>query len=342
MSGLVDWLCVFRANTMPVVLLTVLAGFLAAGGSLISPLGAGFITFAWLFHHFSFGLNSLLDAPYDALNKPRDHALASGAISIGAAALVIHTGLFLTALLGCALALSGGGSASLSLAFLLLSVVLGYAYNAGLSRTTAWSSAPLSLSFVFLFLFAHFATTVSPTPLVPVLAAYIYLTFWFEHSWEGNLKDLGESGANLLHNLGVKRRRGRLEIPRPARAYAWGIKLAGIGLITLAIFAGNPTLPARLLWFVLASMALYSCHELTCGGRWSRVRLLFWTACEELSSFSLIPTALISTAGAWSTCGLIVFSFTWTVVLSHVMYGLKRVLGTVRRAALALERGDRN
>lgn len=298
MSELVDWLCVFRTNTMPVVLITVLAGFLAAGGNLISPLGAGFAGFAWLAHHSTFGLNSLLDAPYDALNKPKkQHPLVSGAISLETATLVIHAGLFLTALLGSALALFGGGNTSLSLTFLLLSVVLGYAYNVGLSKTTIWSSVPLSLSFVFLFLFAYFAAAASATPLMPPLAVYVFLTFWFEHSWEGNLKDLGESGANLLHNLGVRVRRGVLKIPEHARVYAWGLKLAGIGLITSLIFAGDPPLFTRALWFALASAALFSCHELTRGGRWDRNRLLFWTGCGELASFSLAPVAVAQLAG---------------------------------------------
>jgi len=321
MSRLVDWLYVFRANTMPVVLITVLTGFMAAGGDSGSPLAAGFIAFAWLAHHFTFGLNSLLDTPYDTLNKPKEqHPLASGAIFLKTAALVIHTGLFLTALLGCALALLGRGNASLSLTFLLLSLVLGYAYNAGLSKTTVWSSAPLSLSFVFLFLFAYFATTTSAVPLVPPLAAYIFLAFWFEHSWEGNLKDLGESGANLLHDLGVRTRRGVLKIPGPARAYAWGLKLAGIGLITPVILAGNPPLFTRALWFALVSIVIFSCHELTRGGRWGRNRLLFWIGCEELASFSLALAAVTQLAGAVEVSILILFSFVWVAVLSRVMY----------------------
>jgi len=320
-SKLVDWLRVFRANTMPVALLTVLAGFLAGGGDLFSPLGLGFAGFAWLAHHFTFGLNSLLDAPYDAIDKPAEHPpLVGGAISHRAANIVIHAGLFATAFLGIALALSGRGSASISLTFLLLSVVLGYAYNAGLSKVTVWSSLLLSLSFTFLFLFAYFAVTVSVIPLMPPLAAYIFLTFWFEHSWGGNLKDLGESGANLLHNLGVRVSGMILEIPERARVYAWGIKLAGVGLVTSAILREDPPPPVYVLWFAFVSVALFSCHELTRGGRWNRNRLLCWIGCEELASLSLALVVVAQLAGWAEVLTLIMFSFAWVVTLSRVLY----------------------
>lgn len=320
MSEFVDWLRVFRTNTMPVVLLTVLAGFLAGGGNPLSLLGVGFAGFAWLAHHFTFGLNSLLDAPHDALNKSmKYHPLADGAISLRTASFAIHAGLFAAALLGISFAFFGGGSAFLSLAFLLLSFVLGYAYNAGLSKVTAWSSLPLSLSFMFLFLFAYFAVAVNITPLMLLLATYVFLTFWFEHSWEGNLKDLGESGANLLRNLGVRVSGRMLKIPERARVYAWGLKLAGVGLVTFAIIRKDPPFLVCVLWFVFISVALFSCHELTRGGRWNRSRLLCWIGCEELASFSLALVAVAHLAG-WSVLAPIVFSFAWVAVLSRVMY----------------------
>lgn len=111
-----------------------------------------------------------------------------------------------------------------------------------------------------------------------------------------------------------------LEIPRRARAYAWILKLAGIGLVTSVILAGDPPLLIHALWFILASAALFSCHELTHGGRWGRDRLLFWVGCEELASLSLALVAVAQLAGWVEVLTLITFSFAWVVTLSRVLY----------------------
>lgn len=320
-SKAIDWLQVFRAPTLPAVLLPVMIGFLAGGGDAFGPLGLGFLLWAWAAHHLSFGHNSLLDAMggHDEGKDPETHPLVSGAVSVESAQRVVYPGLVLVAAYGVVLSWLGGGSGFLSLASLLLFFATGYAYN-GVSKVTRWSFLPISASFALLLLFGYFAVAEALSPQAALLASFVFLTMWFEADWEGNLKDIRTGEANMLRELGVGLELGGLAVGR-ARPYAWAVKLAGLGVITYAILRHAPTPFAVAAWATLAGVALISAHRLTTDQRWDRDRILAYTGSEELASFSLGLVAVAPAAGWGAVVALVAFSVAWVFALARITHG---------------------
>jgi len=204
-----SYLQLFRAQTAPATVFSLVVPYLLAGGRDAFTFAALF-ALGHLLHFFSFGHNSLMDYWHD-LKDPskRHHPLPSGAIRLEDAHALIHSGLAATLALLATLLWFKSVNPALSLAFALMYVVLGHAYNDGLDHYAKHSWIPISLCFTAL-VGAGWSTAGGLREEVFMLLAWAFLTVLFQIAYEGNLKDLWNPAEkyNLLRRWAVFNEKG--------------------------------------------------------------------------------------------------------------------------------------
>lgn len=184
-----DWLRLFRAQTAPATVYSLVVPYLMAGGRDPATTVALFFL-GHVLHYASFGHNSLMDFlmnfdTYDPNKK--HHPLVASRIDSIRASWVIH-GLLFTSLLGLGIIAHLHGS-TLALLALMMYAVWGYAYNNGLDHLTKHSWLPISLCFAFLPLYGYFLVRGLDVVAV-LLALWGFTVTFYQIALEGNLKDI--------------------------------------------------------------------------------------------------------------------------------------------------------
>ena len=318
-----DWLQVFRAQTAPATIILVLASYLVGGGNLFTFDGLFLGIFALLFHWFTYGHNSLMDtiAGYDLRDKQKaHHPLVRGAISYESAHKVIHTGLFILTLIAIWLALKGDGNPFLAIAWFAIFITAGHAYNDGLSKTTIWSFAPITICFTAFAIFGFYVAATEMTDLMFCVALYFAVTWLFQLSLSGELKEITEKEANLLKYMGARVGNNHLELGK-AKYYGWLVKLVNLGVGCYIIYRFGFNLLSIALFALLAALAIYFCYELTKDRIWDRNKSLVHMALEEIATIYIMPTILIPIIGLVASATLMVFGIIYFMIYNFFLWG---------------------
>ncbi len=318
-----DWLQVFRAHTAPATIILVLSSYSVGGGDLFTVEGLSLGIFALLCHWFMYGQNSLMDtvSGHDLRDKQKaHHALVRGAISLESAHKVIHTGLFILTLIGIWLALKGDGNHFLAIAWYAIVIAAGHAYNDGLSKTTIWSFAPITICFTAFALFSYYISATKMTDLMLFVALYFAVTWLFQISISGELKEITEKEANLLRYMGARIDDNRLELGK-AKYYGWLVKLVNLGLGCYIIYRFGFNLLSIALFALLAALAIYFCYELTKDRIWDRNKSLVHMALEEIATIYIIPTVLIPVIGIAASATLMLFGIVYFIIYNIFLWG---------------------
>ena len=317
------WLQIFRAQTAPATIILVLSSYLVGGGNLFTVEGLSLGIFALLFHWFTYGHNSLMDtvSGHDLRDKQKaHHPLVRGAISLESAHKVIHTGLFILTLIGIWLALKGDGNPFLAMAWFAIFITAAHAYNDGLSKTTVWSFAPIAICFTAFALFSYYISATKMSDLMFFVALYFAVTWIFQISLSGELKEITEKEANLLRYMGAKISNNRLELGK-AKYYGWLVKLVNLGVGCYILYRFGFNLLSIALFALLAALAIYFCHELTKDRIWDRNKSLVHMALEEIATIYIIPTVLIPVIGIAASATLMLFGIVYFILYNIFLWG---------------------
>lgn len=200
-----EWLQLFRAQTAPATVYSILVPYLLAGGRDWIVVLTVMILGTFL-HYFTFGHNSLMDYWYDREDPNKQHhPLVKGVIPIDSAHKVIHYGLALTSIVFIVLTIIISPKPVYTLSFLLAYIVFGHAYNDGLDKNTSHSWISITLCFTALAGYGWFLGTGRIDLEFYLILVWAFLTIFYQIAWEGNLKDVFNPAEklNLLRNLGV-------------------------------------------------------------------------------------------------------------------------------------------
>jgi len=292
-----DWLRLFRAQTAPATILLLLVPYLA--GERATLVGALLIGIFGLFTHFwSFGQNSLLDTtiihykgrlPPDLEDPSKaHHPLVAGRIKLSEAHSVINWGLAILVTIAGIWSLFGANPA-LSMFSLIVWVIWGWGYNAGLSKVSSLGFLPITICFMGLTGWAWFLTHEAMSVLGWYYLAYVGLTILFQISVEGNLKEMGQAErSNLLIKMGAKLIDGWF---LPRWAFLYGVTVKGVSLYILAQIMGPILSGPAMVWFIFILLGVGAMTALLCMPRdYDRVvELKRMSIMEILSIYACIP-----------------------------------------------------
>lgn len=319
-----DWLRLFRAQTFSATLLLIMIGYLLAGGDVFSIQGFLLIFFAWTIHTSCFGDNSLMDAAmgYDQFDLgKKHHPLITGAIKLKTAHKVIHTYVALAILFGIFLVLISKGNKPLAMTALLIFVIGGNAYNKGLSKTSIFAFFPISVCFTSLMFFSYFLIAEKLFMIIILVGLYIFYLEWYEQGVEGYIKEINaEKETNMLRFLGAKCD-SVFNLGLKASIYSWTIKFTGIFLLWLIVSFYNLNLISIIVATVFSFLMFYFAFELTKLQKWDRNKALRNMAIEEIVSIFALLLILIPLIDVIQTIFLVVFSFTYFILLNYINWG---------------------
>jgi 4-hydroxybenzoate polyprenyltransferase len=327
-----EWTMLFRSQTAPATVILVMIGFLIGGGELFSKFGLLIFVFSILLHCFIFGNNSLMDTcivpksgerPYDIQDKmKKHHPLITGKIKLKTAHKVIYTGIVLLSFAAIIISFYGSGDTSLALAFFLVFVVTGFAYNCGLSKVTVWKFIPISLCFTALCTYGYFLMSNKINNLFILILIYIFLTEVFEVGIEGEQKEIETNfEVNLLKYLGTKTSDNKIYMSFSSKIASWCIKLSNlaVGLYILLYIGLN--FIALLVFSVFALLAMYFAYKIIHDKEWGRdIKLRFYSF-EEISTIFLLLVILVPFMGLLEVVTLMLFGVVYFIILNRINWG---------------------
>lgn len=341
-----DFLRIFRVHTTPATVLLVVPFLLLGGSSLSTALG--FAVFLWsiLVHWFGYGENSVMDfyGGFDQGDMGKQHfPLVSGRVSLNTALMVVHTLGIVTAMCTVAVCLLSSGTRELSLAFFLLALACGHAYNDGLGKCTVLKFIPLTGFAVFLSAGAYFLSTPPYTSIERILfwipsvlgltiarqtrdillllgLGYVSFGSVYQIAWLGELKEIQHpKEANLLRKLGC---RVEDDVFNAGRS-----RLVGdiSKILQMAFgFAVCSVINHPVSWVslgILAPLALHLHNETARKRKWDRNGTLTYSALVEVCSILLFPFLLSPVIGFHTCLFLTSFSLLWFVIANRALWG---------------------
>lgn len=327
-----EWSRLFRSQTAPATVILAMIGFLLGGGQLFSLFGFILFVFLILLHWFIFGNNSLMDAciiqkigglPYDAQDKgKKHHPLITGKIKLSTAHKVIYTGLIFLACIGIPFSFYGSGDTSLSLAFFLVFVVTGFAYNCGLSKVTVWKFIPISICFTALCGYTFFVMANSLNNLFILVLVYIFITEVFEVGVEGEQKEIETAAEiNFLKFLGTKISTNKIYMSVSSKIVSWCIKLSilAVGFYIFIIVEGNFLSLFLFIFFTVST--IYFAVKIINDKEWGRDIKLRYYGLEEICTIYLLISILIPVIGLLESLTLMLFGVVYFIVLNKINWG---------------------
>jgi hypothetical protein len=200
-----DWLRVFRAQTAPLSVIIVLAAYLNGDWNLTTALVL--IILMVLSHWFMYGHNSLMDTVmgYDFEDPGKEHhPLIDGRINWNTGHRVIHTGLVLLAIITIIVTISIAVEPILALICLILWIVLGQAYNDGMSKESLLGPVMIAGMTSAMVGWAWFLSHETFGNTGTLYLIYIFLLIYFQIAIDGSLKDIKQpEKSNILIKMGV-------------------------------------------------------------------------------------------------------------------------------------------
>ena len=326
--GLADWLKLFRAQTAPATVFSILVPYLIAGGRDLITIMAIFVL-GTIAHFFSFGHNSLMDYWYDVKDpNKKHHPLESGEIKFETAHKVIHYGMVLTCLGFVALTYYVSPSPVLALMSLIGYIVFGHAYNDGLDKNTSHSWISISLCFTSLALYGWFLGTGEVNAITVLIAVWAFLTIVYQIAWEGNLKDLWNPAEkhNLLRTW-VEYDWSGTPIKFTSKAVSFGfmaIRLGWntviLGMIAYYLNAGLMNWIMYVAFTFIETLAVIDIHDTAEHSLWSRdVLLERFGVAEAVEFFRLIAISLQPAI----VLTLVSYGLLYFVLMNRLLWGSK-------------------
>jgi 4-hydroxybenzoate polyprenyltransferase len=302
------------------------------GGELFSKFGLLLFVFSILLHYFIFGNNSLMDTcivpsprqlPYDMQDKmKKHHPLITGKIKLATAHKVIYTGIVFLSFAAILISFYGSGNTSLSLAFFLVFVVSGFAYNCGLSKVTVWKFFPISLCFTALCTYAYFLMSENINNLIILILIYIFLTEIFEVGIEGDQKEIEtNTEVNLLKYLGTKTSHNKIFMSLSSKIVAWCIKISNLAVgLYITIYIGL-RYETMLLFALFALLVIYFAYKIIHDKEWGRDVKLRYYSFEEISTIFLLLVIIIPYMGLLEAVTLMFFGVVYFIILNKINWG---------------------
>lgn len=326
-----SYLQLYRAQTAPATTILIMIGFLVGGGQLFSFFGLALFIFAILLHWFIFGNNSLMDScmvskigelPYDAQDEGKTHhPLITGKIKISTAHKVIYTGLIILLCFSLLFPFYGTGNSFLSIAFFLVFIVTGFAYNCGLSKVTIWKFIPISICFTALGGYAYFIMASEVSTLFFLILGYIFLIEVFEISVEGEQKEIETSEVNLLKYLGTKTIGNKIYMPLSSKIWGWSIKLLTLAVGQYIIILLGNNIFSSLFFIFFAAWALIFAYEIINNKNWGRNTKLRFYGLEEICTIYILPSVLIPVIGLLEAVTLMLFGVVYFIIFNRMNWG---------------------
>ena len=317
----------FRAQTAPATVFTILIPFLLAGGDLsLVPL---IFLFGTILHFASFGHNSVMDYWYDIKDPNKQHhPLERGEIKLHEAHQLIHTLLIIATILLIILTLYSRFPVYAFIS-LLLYIVFGHAYNDGLDKNTILSFLPISLCFTSLTAYGWFLGNGAINEFFVFLLLWAFLTIFYQIAWEGNLKDLynpSELNFNMLRRIATLTfdLSDISKIMTSIRGF-----LNTLIIILLSLYLGINI--AFIIMFTLITIieirSIIRIHLIVSREDFSqpdvRNRLLENFGQAEAFEFFRIATLLLLT-DVWPMFGIIfLYGLVWFVFMNTILFGSK-------------------
>lgn len=310
-----DYLLLFRVHTAGLTQGAVLLGLLLAGVSLLSWDTLFWCVWAVLFHATGFLYNNLADYEHD-LKDPakKSHPLISGKVDIHIAYhidIALHAFLLLMGVL-----LTDGKL--LPTFFLVICVVTGWLYNWTCKRSLV-APAFISISFGFLLLISYLTYADGFTPLVVVVTAYAISQMFFQIAVEGYLKDIEHDPVNLLRELGVRIRRGRLRMSIGGIVFSFSSKMATyLSGICLTVYIGGFF---SLMVFILGMTVQNSIFFKLAQPAWDRKKVVRNCALMEIVTYFTLIWILFPVVGLWESIVMTLYPMAWFVVWNKMYWG---------------------
>ena len=322
----------FRSQTAPATVILAMIGFLVGGGQFFSLFGLLLFVFLILLHWFIFGNNSLMDAcivprigelSYDAQDKgKKHHPLITGKIELSIAHKVIYTGLVFLSCAAIILSFGGSGDTALSLAFFLVFVVTGFAYNCGLSKVTVWKFLPIATCFTALCGYAYFIMADSINNLFMLVLIYIFLTEIFEVGVEGEQKEIETANeVNLLRFLGTKIYGNKIFMSFSSKIVSWCIKLSSLAVGLCILITVGPNFLSSFLFSLFAVSVIYFSAKIIHDTEWGRDKKLRYYGLTEICTIYILPGILIPVIGLLEAVTLMLFGVVYFIILNKINWG---------------------
>ena len=185
-----DWFQLFRAQTAPATVFSLIVPYILAGGHSWKMITFLFLV-GHLLHYASFGHNSVMDylLGFDREDPNKQHhPLPSGRIKPVRALWIINlllaTSFILLAIPAVQL------KACVAMIMLAFYAIFGYAYNTGLDHLSGHSWLPISLAFAFLPLYGYYLGPYPDNIVALALWLWSFTVIFYQIAFEGNLKDL--------------------------------------------------------------------------------------------------------------------------------------------------------
>jgi len=199
------WLQLFRAQTAPLTVLTVMAAYFNGESNIFT--GLILIILLILSHYMSYGHNSLMDTAmcYDTfdINK-RHHPINNGTIDINTAHKVIHIGMILVTILVIMVTVMIAINPIYSLVSLILWIVFGQAYNDGMSKESILAIPIISIQASTMISWGWFLSHKNLDIIGLAFIMYNFVLIFLQISFHGSLKDIKQSEkSSLITRLGT-------------------------------------------------------------------------------------------------------------------------------------------
>jgi 4-hydroxybenzoate polyprenyltransferase len=298
---------------------TAVYGALSEGGldlaifAVLSAVGA-------LAHVFGFVLNDYVDVEVDRLSHElSERPLVKGTIS-KRSALAISLASVLTSLALTAVFFPS----PMVIMVLLVSIVLGAAYNI-YGKRFYLSDLLLAGATSGFCLFGALAVSEALSWRSWIVAALIFLQFFFMNAVEGGIKDVEHDSAAGVKTtsifLGVRFEGGVLLPPR-FKALAYSLKTATTALVFIPFFLRLEFWPWQLgVLALMASTALLLTHRILEFDSFDRVLMRTLYLGQELITYFMIPVMLARLSGVGWVILLLVMPLIWYTVSTFLLYG---------------------
>lgn len=348
-----DYFRIGRAQTVPASALLMYTGLLLGGAELFSIFGVAMLGFSILFHIASFGQNSVMDSTIkpeigegysvdESDENKSHHPIIDGSVSLREAFLSINTLLYALMVVASILPFITPGDTSYALFFFIVWIVMGQAYNNGMSVFTKWKWVYISTCFTGLILYFYFLFAQSFNTIIILTALYLFVRTWAQNGFEGEMKDLDAPENNMLEKLGARIGTGAVEekegdinfkiatdkfYPGYAGIYGFSLAIAEVNLflpIALIIYSSlHGILPFTFLGVSVFSLIVGVHLTLKmCGERkWVRSLELKRMGLCEISFIYAIVILLAPVIGYLEVLALLLFGVAWFFGMNKFLWG---------------------
>lgn len=217
-----------------------------------------------------------------------------------------------------------------TLSFLTLALFLGGLYNFFGKKIPEFGTI-LGASALFIFLYGASTVSIQFPNLIYIAAFAIFLHIVFNTTVDGGLKDVDHdflSGAKTsVMRLGVKVKNGKILVTKKFIAYAFGIKLAFIGLILLVGFQPEVNLwystdyITQIIAIFLFIVILGTLYKFWHPPDFNRPKLIRLFGVHEVASYIVAPIVIYPLLGLIITLILIFLPIIWFFVINVIAYG---------------------